>query len=124
MAGPREGSLDAPTRHPIDWKNPEYYDEAKIVAWLDRLAALLRDEAPELASRLVSVLQYELSRATEHFQCDLAGNLPAVAGSSQQLSHILLRTHDTGKSQYRIRRIIGMDGQHHPTPRARCVGQQ
>ena len=23
----REGSLEAPTRHPIDWKNPEYYDE-------------------------------------------------------------------------------------------------
>ena len=25
----REGSLEAPTRHPIDWKNPEYYDEAQ-----------------------------------------------------------------------------------------------
>ena len=23
----REGILEAPTRHPIDWKNPEYYDE-------------------------------------------------------------------------------------------------
>ena len=33
----REGSLEAPTRHPIDWKNPEYYDEAKIVAEAERI---------------------------------------------------------------------------------------
>jgi glycerol-3-phosphate dehydrogenase subunit C len=26
----REGSLDAPTRHPIDWNNPDFYDEAKL----------------------------------------------------------------------------------------------
>ena len=24
----REGSLEAPTRHPIDWRNPDFYDEA------------------------------------------------------------------------------------------------
>ena len=23
----REGNLEAPTRHPIDWKNPEFHDE-------------------------------------------------------------------------------------------------
>ena len=33
----REGSLEAPTRHPIDWKSPEYRDEAKIVAEMDRV---------------------------------------------------------------------------------------
>src|SRR5918994_1703606 len=33
----REGSLEAPTRHPIDWKNPEYYDEAKILAEMERV---------------------------------------------------------------------------------------
>jgi Fe-S oxidoreductase len=33
----REGSLEAPTRHPIDWKNPEYSDEAKIVAEMERI---------------------------------------------------------------------------------------
>ncbi len=33
----REGSLEAPTRHPIDWKNPEYRDESKIVAEMDRV---------------------------------------------------------------------------------------
>ncbi|MEK9684438.1 MAG: (Fe-S)-binding protein, partial [Rhodospirillaceae bacterium] len=25
-----EGSLEAPIRHPIDWKNPDYYDEKKL----------------------------------------------------------------------------------------------
>jgi len=33
----REGSLEAPTRHPIDWQNPEYYDEEKIYAELERV---------------------------------------------------------------------------------------
>jgi glycerol-3-phosphate dehydrogenase subunit C len=33
----REGSLEAPTRHPIDWKNPEYYDETKILAEAGRI---------------------------------------------------------------------------------------
>jgi glycerol-3-phosphate dehydrogenase subunit C len=33
----KEGSLEAPTRHPIDWKKPEYYDEPKIVAEMARV---------------------------------------------------------------------------------------
>ncbi|MGE3247843.1 MAG: glycerol-3-phosphate dehydrogenase, partial [Beijerinckiaceae bacterium] len=33
----REGSLDAPTRHPIDWQNPDFYDEEKIYAELERV---------------------------------------------------------------------------------------
>src|SRR5258707_3735810 len=33
----REGSLEAPTRHPIDWKNPEYWEEPKIVAEMERI---------------------------------------------------------------------------------------
>ena len=33
----REGNLQAPTRHPIDWKNPDYYDEAKVEAELERV---------------------------------------------------------------------------------------
>ncbi len=24
----KEGNLEAPTRHPIDWKGADYYDEA------------------------------------------------------------------------------------------------
>jgi Fe-S oxidoreductase len=40
MAGPtgtREGNLEAPTRHTIDWKNPDYYDESSLFAELERV---------------------------------------------------------------------------------------
>src|SRR4051812_6230149 len=33
----REGSLDAPTRHALDWKNPEFYDQAAIDQELHRI---------------------------------------------------------------------------------------
>ena len=33
----REGSLSAPTRHPIDWKNPEFYDEGSLMTELERV---------------------------------------------------------------------------------------
>ena len=33
----REGSLEAPTRHPIEWKGPDYLDEPKIVAEMERI---------------------------------------------------------------------------------------
>ena len=33
----REGSLEAPTRHPIDWKNPAFYDEAACFAEMERI---------------------------------------------------------------------------------------
>jgi len=32
-----EGSLEAPIRHPIDWNNPDFYDEAKLDAELRRV---------------------------------------------------------------------------------------
>src|SRR5271154_5745444 len=33
----REGSLEAPTRHAIDWRNPDFYDEASLDAELARI---------------------------------------------------------------------------------------
>ena len=33
----REGSLEAPTRHPLDWKNPDFYDEEKLLAEMERI---------------------------------------------------------------------------------------
>lgn len=33
----REGSLEAPTRHPLDWKNPDFYDEDKLNHELERV---------------------------------------------------------------------------------------
>ena len=35
--GVREGSLEAPTRHPIDWKNLEFYNEASLMEELERV---------------------------------------------------------------------------------------
>ncbi len=35
--GGREGSLEAPTRHPLDWKNPAFYDEAALTKELERV---------------------------------------------------------------------------------------
>ncbi|HEY4133626.1 MAG TPA: heterodisulfide reductase-related iron-sulfur binding cluster [Alphaproteobacteria bacterium] len=32
-----EGSLEAPTRHPLDWNNPDFYDEAKLDAEMRRV---------------------------------------------------------------------------------------
>src|SRR5580692_3816102 len=36
-AGGREGSLEAPTRHPIDWRNPDFYNEASLEKELERV---------------------------------------------------------------------------------------
>ncbi|MCK5336682.1 MAG: Fe-S oxidoreductase [Gammaproteobacteria bacterium] len=33
----REGSLEAPTRHPIDWKNPDFYNEELLNKELERV---------------------------------------------------------------------------------------
>jgi Fe-S oxidoreductase len=35
--GRREGSLEAPTRHPIDWRNPQFYDQAALEKELHRV---------------------------------------------------------------------------------------
>ena len=33
----REGNLEAPTRHPIDWNNPSFYDEAAATKEMERV---------------------------------------------------------------------------------------
>ena len=33
----REGSLEAPKRHPIDWKNPDFYNEASLNQEMERV---------------------------------------------------------------------------------------
>ncbi|MBE0510401.1 MAG: Fe-S oxidoreductase [Gammaproteobacteria bacterium] len=35
--GPREGNLEAPTRHPLDWKNPDFYNEESLNKELERV---------------------------------------------------------------------------------------
>ena len=33
----REGNLEAPTRHPLDWQNPDFYDEASLMTEMERV---------------------------------------------------------------------------------------
>lgn len=33
----REGSLEAPTRHPVEWRNPDFYNEASLFAEMERI---------------------------------------------------------------------------------------
>ncbi len=33
----REGNLQAPTRHPLDWRNPEFFDEAALFKEMERV---------------------------------------------------------------------------------------
>lgn len=35
--GTREGSLEAPTRHPLDWKDPEFYSEESLLKEMERV---------------------------------------------------------------------------------------
>ncbi|WP_456447900.1 heterodisulfide reductase-related iron-sulfur binding cluster [Thiolapillus sp.] len=37
MSEKREGSLEAPTRHPVDWKNPDFYSEEKLLTEMERV---------------------------------------------------------------------------------------
>ena len=34
---PREGSLEAPFRHPIAWRDPDFYDLGKVEAEMERV---------------------------------------------------------------------------------------
>ena len=37
MPGAREGNLEAPIRHPVDWKGGEFYEEAALFKELERV---------------------------------------------------------------------------------------
>lgn len=38
MAAPvKEGNLQAPTRHPLDWRNPDFYDEGSLLKEMERV---------------------------------------------------------------------------------------
>ena len=43
----REGNLEAPTRHPIDWQGADYRDEGftEIADWFETLAKAERSHA-------------------------------------------------------------------------------
>ncbi len=66
----REGSLEAPTRHPVEWQSPDFYDEAKLDAELRRVFDIchgcrrcfnLCDSFPRLFSLIDNTPSEELS---------------------------------------------------------------
>lgn len=66
----REGSLDAPTRHRLDWHNPEFWDQAALDAELERVFDLCHG-----CRRCVSLCQafptlFDLVDASETMEVD------------------------------------------------------
>jgi len=66
----REGNLEAPTRHTIDWKNPEYYNESMLFEELERVFDLCHG-----CRRCVSLCQsfptlFDLVDESETFEVD------------------------------------------------------
>ena len=55
----REGSLEAPTRHPIDWQSDQFYDEKDLFEELERVSAdkdrFLAAVSHELRTPLTSI---------------------------------------------------------------------
>ncbi|MBK1717468.1 Fe-S oxidoreductase [Thiocystis violacea] len=68
--GLREGSLDAPTRHPLDWRDPGFYDERALFAELERVFDICHG-----CRRCVSLCQsfptlFDLVDASESLEVD------------------------------------------------------
>jgi len=66
----REGNLEAPTRHPLDWKNPGFYDQAVIDKELERVFEICHG-----CRRCVSLCQsfptlFDLVDASETMEVD------------------------------------------------------
>ena len=40
---PKEGNLQAPTRHALDWKNPDFYNEESVYKELERVFIFMHD---------------------------------------------------------------------------------
>lgn len=66
----REGNLDAPTRHPLDWQNPEFYSEEALYHEMERVFDICHG-----CRRCVSLCQsfptlFDLVDASETFEVD------------------------------------------------------
>jgi glycerol-3-phosphate dehydrogenase subunit C len=68
--GAREGNLEAPTRHPLDWKSAEFYDEASLYKEMERVFDICHG-----CRRCVSLCQsfpslFDLVDASESMEVD------------------------------------------------------
>jgi Fe-S oxidoreductase len=67
---PREGNLEAPTRHPLDWRNPDFHDPAALETELERIFEICHG-----CRRCVSLCQafptlFDLVDASESMEVD------------------------------------------------------
>ena len=67
----REGSLEAPTRHPIDWRNPAFTDQDALDKELDALEA-----DPSLSTDSLWVVASSGAALSQHNKDRLAALLP------------------------------------------------
>jgi len=70
MAAIREGNLEAPTRHPLDWQNPDFYSEASLFKEMERVFDICHG-----CRRCVSLCQsfptlFDLVDASESMEVD------------------------------------------------------
>ncbi|MEJ2762197.1 MAG: Fe-S oxidoreductase, partial [Gammaproteobacteria bacterium] len=125
----REGSLEAPTRHPVDWQDPDFYDADKAFQEMERVFDIchgcrrcvslchafptlfdLIDESETL--EIDGVAKEDYSKVVEHcYLCDLCymTKCPYVPPHEWNVDfpHLMLRAkairHKQGDSRFRDR---------------------
>ena len=131
----REGSLEAPTRHPLDWKDPDFYNEEAVLKELERVFDIchgcrrcvslchafptlfdLVDESPTMEVDGVDKKDYW--KVVDHcYLCDLCymTKCPYVPPHAWNVDfpHLMLRAkaikHKTGKNRLRDRILTSTD---------------
>jgi len=135
MSDKREGSLEAPTRHPLDWKAPEFYDEKACMDEMERVFDIchgcrrcvslcnsfptlfdLVDESPTMEMDGVDRADY--IKVVDHcYLCDLCymTKCPYVPPHEWNLDfpHLMLRAkaikHKNGKNSFRDKLLTSTD---------------
>mgnify|MGYP003342939712 CR=1 FL=1 len=130
----REGSLEAPVRHVLDWRSPDFYDEAKLDAEMRRVFDIchgcrrcfnlcdsfprLFDLVDESPSEVEGVKSEDFSKVTEACTlCDMCfmTKCPYVPPHAWQVDfpHLLLRHRMVearkGKTNFTARQLAEMD---------------
>jgi len=135
MSDKREGSLEAPTRHPLNWKAPEFYDEQACMDEMERVFDIchgcrrcvslcnafptlfdLVDESPTMEMDGVDRADY--IKVVDHcYLCDLCymTKCPYVPPHEWNLDfpHLMLRAkaikHKNGKNTFRDKLLTSTD---------------
>jgi len=133
--GKREGSLQAPTRHALDWKNPEFYDEEALFKELERVYDIchgcrrcvslcqsfptlfdLVDESPTM--EVDGIKKEDYWKVVDHcYLCDLCfmTKCPYVPPHEWNLDfpHLMLRAkavkHRKGETRFRDKLLTSTD---------------